>query len=102
MSTLFDNTPPRKDTFSFKWQKYKGKDIIPAWVADTEFRCAQPILDAISSYVDHGNMGYILPAHHEGAIQAVVKWLKDKHNWEIEPEWLVWTPGVVPAFNVAC
>lgn len=102
MSALFDNTPPRKDTFSFKWQKYKGKDIIPAWVADTEFRCAQPILDAISGQVEHGNMGYILPAHHEGAIQAVVRWLKDKHNWEIQPEWLVWTPGVVPAFNVAC
>ena len=101
MSALFDNTPSRKDTFSFKWQKYKGKDVIPAWVADTEFRCAQPILDAISAHVEHGNMGYILPAHHEGAINAVCRWLNDKHNWQIEPEWLVWTPGVVPAFNVA-
>ncbi|MEC8377537.1 MAG: PatB family C-S lyase [Pseudomonadota bacterium] len=102
MSALFDNTPDRKDTFSFKWKKYQGKDIIPAWVADTEFRCAQPILDALSSQIEHGNMGYILPAHHEGAINAVVRWLKDKHHWHIEPEWLVWTPGVVPAFNVAC
>lgn len=102
MNALFDNTPDRKDTFSFKWKKYQGKDIIPAWVADTEFRCAQPILDALSSQVEHGNMGYILPAHHEGAINAVVRWLKDKHDWEIKPEWLVWTPGVVPAFNVAC
>ena len=51
MTINFDQTPPRKDTYSFKWQKYKGKDIIPAWVADTEFRCAQPILDAISAQV---------------------------------------------------
>ncbi|WP_412723032.1 MalY/PatB family protein [Alteromonas sp. D210916BOD_24] len=102
MSALFDSTPSRKDTFSFKWQKYKGTDIIPAWVADTEFRCAQPILDAIKGQAEHGNLGYILPAHHQGAINAVVRWLNDKHNWHIEPEWLVWTPGVVPAFNVAC
>ncbi|GEA05273.1 aspartate aminotransferase [Alteromonas sp. KUL42] len=102
MSALFDNTPPRKNTYSFKWQKYQGKDIIPAWVADTEFRCAQPILDTLSAQIEHGNMGYILPAHHQGAINAVVRWLKDKHNWDIDPSWLVWTPGVVPAFNVAC
>jgi cystathionine beta-lyase len=102
VSALFDNTPSRQDTFSFKWQKYKGKDIIPAWVADTEFRCAQPILDAINAQVEHGNMGYNLPSHHQGAINAVCRWLKDKHDWHIEPEWLVWTPGVVPAFNVAC
>lgn len=102
MSVLFDSTPSRKDTFSYKWQKYKDTDILPAWVADTEFRCAQPILDAITHQADHGTLGYILPAHHQGAINAVVRWLKDKHNWDIEPEWLVWTPGVVPAFNVSC
>jgi len=98
----FDDTPSRKETFSFKWQKYNGKDIIPAWVADTEFRCAEPILNAISRHVDHGNLGYILPAQQTDAVNAVVRWLADKHDWKIKPEWLVWTPGVVPAFNVAC
>jgi cystathionine beta-lyase len=98
----FDDTPSRKETFSFKWQKYNGKDIIPAWVADTEFRCAEPILNAISRHVDHGNLGYILPAQQTDAVNAVVRWLADKHDWQIKPEWLVWTPGVVPAFNVAC
>jgi len=98
----FDQTPPRKDTYSFKWQKYKGKDIIPAWVADTEFRCAQPILDAISAQVEHGNLGYVLPGQHTGAINAIKRWLKDKHAWDVKTEWIVWTPGVVPAFNVAC
>lgn len=102
MTFNFDDTPSRKETFSFKWQKYNGKDIIPAWVADTEFRCAEPILNAISRHVDHGNLGYILPAQQTDAVNAVVRWLADKHNWQIKPEWLVWTPGVVPAFNVAC
>ncbi|QPL50838.1 MalY/PatB family protein [Alteromonas sp. B31-7] len=102
MTFNFDDTPSRKETFSFKWQKYNGKDIIPAWVADTEFRCAEPILNAISRHVDHGNLGYILPAQQTDAVNAVVRWLADKHDWKIKPEWLVWTPGVVPAFNVAC
>ena len=102
MTINFDQTPPRKDTYSFKWQKYKGKDIIPAWVADTEFRCAQPILDAISAQVEHGNLGYVLPSQHQGAIRAIQRWLKDKHDWDVKSEWIVWTPGVVPAFNVAC
>ncbi|MDO6567269.1 aminotransferase class I/II-fold pyridoxal phosphate-dependent enzyme [Alteromonas sp. 1_MG-2023] len=102
MTINFDQTPPRKDTYSFKWQKYKGKDIIPAWVADTEFRCAQPILDAISAKVEHGNLGYVLPGQHQGAISAIQRWLKDKHDWDVKAEWIVWTPGVVPAFNVAC
>ena len=102
MTFNFDDAPSRKETFSFKWQKYNGKDIIPAWVADTEFRCAEPILNAISRHVEHGNLGYILPAQQTDAVNAVVRWLADKHDWQIKPEWLVWTPGVVPAFNVAC
>lgn len=102
MSELFDQTPSRDGTYSFKWQKYQGKDVIPAWVADTEFRCAQPILDAIQQRVEHGNLGYVLPSQYTPAIDAVRRWLKDKHDWEIEADWLVWTPGVVPAFNAVC
>ena len=97
----FDDTPSRQDTYSFKWQKYAGQDIIPAWVADMEFRCAPAILDALSSSVDHGIMGYVLPAQYKPAIEAVQRWLEDKHDWVIDPDWLVWTPGVVPAFNIA-
>ncbi|MBU3021424.1 PatB family C-S lyase [Aestuariibacter sp. A3R04] len=102
MQFNFDETPSRRDTFSFKWQKYAGQDIIPAWVADTEFRCAPPILNALSAKIEHGNLGYVLPAQYQPAIEAVQRWLKVKHAWNIDPEWLVWTPGVVPAFNIAC
>ncbi|MEW9797105.1 MalY/PatB family protein [Alteromonas sp. CYL-A6] len=98
----FDQTPDRQDTFSFKWQKYQGRDIIPAWVADTEFRCATPILDALKARVEHGNLGYVLPAQYTPALDAVVRWLGDKHDWQIQKDWIVWMPGVVPAFNVAC
>lgn len=98
----FDQYVDRKSTFSFKWERYKGKDILPLWVADTEFKCAQPIIDALKVRAEHGVYGYHLPAEYEPANQAVVRWLADKHDWQIKPEWIVWTPGVVPAFNVAC
>ncbi|MDN4502771.1 PatB family C-S lyase [Alteromonadaceae bacterium BrNp21-10] len=99
---LFEQVPVRQDTFSFKWEKYKGKDILPMWVADTEFRCAQPILDALQQRVEHGVLGYTLPAQYTPANEAVSRWLNRQYGWQIQPEWLVWTPGVVPAFNVVC
>lgn len=102
MSQLFDHTPDRTQQHSFKWERYKGKDILPAWVADTEFRCAQPILDALQARVAHGNMGYVLPGQFQPGIEAIQRWLKDKHDWQVERNWIVWMPGVVPAFNAAC
>ena len=102
MAFNFDDTPSRDGTYSFKWQKYAGQDVLPCWVADTEFKCAPAILDALSERIDHGNLGYILPGQNVPAIEAVQRWLKDKHQWSIDSDWLVWTPGVVPAFNIAC
>lgn len=98
----FDQIIDRKSTFSFKWERYKGKDVIPLWVADSEFKCAEPIIDAIKDRTEHGVYGYHLPSEYEPANQAIIRWLADKHDWQIKPEWIVWTPGVVPAFNVAC
>ncbi|MCY7295329.1 MalY/PatB family protein [Alteromonas sp. a30] len=98
----FSHVISRDSSYSLKWQKYAGKDILPMWIADTEFRCAQPILDAIAKRIDHGILGYTLPANHEGANQAVQGWLSKRYDWKIEKNWIVWTPGVVPAFNLAC
>lgn len=98
----FDDVIDRSATHAFKWEKYKGKDILPMWVADTEFASPVAIQEALKSRCEHGLFGYTLPAHYEPANRAVQRWLADKHDWNIDPEWIVWTPGVVPAFNVAC
>lgn len=97
---IFPTLPDRKPTYSYKWEKYKGTDIIPLWVADTEFACASEILNALHERVSHGVLGYTLPAQHESANQAVVQWCKKQYGWTIKQDWIVWTPGVVPAFNV--
>ncbi|MCV2886433.1 PatB family C-S lyase [Aestuariibacter sp. AA17] len=91
----------RKETYSYKWEKYRGKDILPMWVADSEFECAEPIKHAVHQRVEHGVFGYHLPTQYEPANRAVQRWLADKHDWHIESDWIVWIPGVVPGFNVA-
>ncbi|WP_143869819.1 MalY/PatB family protein [Catenovulum sediminis] len=100
MSFDFDKIIDRKPTHSFKWDKYQDQDIIPMWVADAEFQPPQEIIDAIKERCDHGILGYTLP--YESLNQATCEWIAKEHNWHILPDWIVWTPGVVPAFNVAC
>ncbi|MBT0585267.1 MalY/PatB family protein [Alteromonas oceanisediminis] len=98
----FDSCPDRANTDAFKWKKYAGTDILPMWVADMEFTCAPSILSALRGEIDHGVLGYTLPSQHTGANQAVKHWLKQQHQWDVETDWIVWMPGVVPAFNAAC
>jgi cystathionine beta-lyase len=98
----FDQIIDRSSTNAYKWERYKDSNILPMWIADTEFRCAQPILDAIKARAEHGLLGYTLPAHAQGPNKAVIHWLAKQYGWQIEASWIVWTPGVVPAFNIAC
>ena len=63
----FDKIIDRTPSYALKWSKYKDRDILPMWIADTEFRCAEPILDALKERTEHGLMGYTLPADHVAA-----------------------------------
>lgn len=96
----FEQVVERTDTHSLKWNRYKNKDVIPLWVADSEFKSPTEIQAALAERVQHGIFGYHNPYHDEDATEAVVNWLYRRFNWQIEPKWLVWNPGVVPAFNV--
>lgn len=98
----FDHITERRNTHSMKWDKYAGRDILPMWVADMDFQCSPLILDGIKRRTEHGVLGYTRPEDYHPANQAVVDWLATQHQWQIKPEWLVWIPGVVPGFNVAC
>jgi cystathionine beta-lyase len=63
MRTAFDFDTPvdRRGTSSTKWNRYRGRDIIPLWVADMDFRCAPAIVEALRARVDHGVFGYTEP-----------------------------------------
>ena len=100
--TCFDFSIPvdRRDTASMKWDKYKGKDIIPLWVADMDFCSPPAVIEALHQRIAHGVFGYTIPPESLNA--AVVKMLQSDYGWAIDPQWLVWLPGLVTGLNVAC
>ncbi len=96
----FDTCPERTGYGSLKWDKYKGRDILPLWVADMDFVTAPEILEALQHRLDHGVFGYTIP--HEAPIEAVIKYLDRQHGYSAKATWLNFLPGLVPAINLCC
>jgi len=96
----FDSIIDRNNTGSEKWNKYKGRDIIPMWVADMDFRSPPAVIKALHDRVEHGVFGYTYP--EQGLIDAVQNALVRDYGWQIDPDWLVWLPGLVCGLNVLC
>ena len=98
MTFDFDTPIPRDQTDSQKWQKYAGRDILPMWVADMDFKCAPAILDALHERVDHGLFGYARPV--KSTVDAIVEAMERNYGWKIDASWIVWLPGLVVGLNV--
>jgi cystathionine beta-lyase len=96
----FDIPVDRGRTASIKWDKYQGRDIIPLWVADMDFRSPPAILEALHARIEHGVFGYT--AAPQTLVAAVIAHLEEEYDWTIDPRWLVWLPGLVCGLNVAC
>lgn len=96
----FDAVVERRATASMKWDKYKDKNIIPLWVADMDFRSPPAVINALQHRIDHGVFGYAVAP--ESLNQTVVEMLAAEYHWSIQPQWLVWLPGLVSGLNVAC
>ena len=99
MTYDFDTPVDRRGTDSQKWQKYAGRDILPLWVADMDFRAAPEIVAALRARIDHGVFGYARPL--PSTVDAIVAALHGRYGWSVEPSWLVWLPGLVVGLNVA-
>lgn len=103
----FDQIIDRTSTNSMKWDgmrhrltpEQQASDPLPMWVADMDFRVAQPILDAIHREAEFGVFGYGQTS--ESYIEAAVDWQRRRFNWAVRPEWLVPSSGVVNALNMA-
>ena len=94
----FDHVPERRGTDSQKWQKYAGRDVLPLWVADMDFKSAPAIIEALHARVDHGIFGYARPL--KSTNDAVVEAMDRRYGWKIDPAWIVWLPGLVVGLNV--
>lgn len=96
----FDRKIDRARTGSLKWDKYAGRDILPLWVADMDFASPPEVVDALHARAEHGVFGYTIP--YDEVTEVVLGYLRKMHGLDVEREWLVWVPGLVPALNLAC
>jgi len=101
----FETVVSRAGSCSSKWDQMKGwtpnvgGDIVPFSVADMELKNAPEIIEGIKEYVDKTILGYTNAG--EAYYDAVCGWMGRRHSWDIEPEWILGTPGVVNAFFTA-
>jgi cysteine-S-conjugate beta-lyase len=98
----FDTIPERRGTDCEKWDLY-DEDVLPLWVADMDFRSPEPVIRALAERVEHGFFGYPDDFRHTTDLHAaVVDWLAQRHSWHVQPEDLVFLPGVITGFDLAC
>lgn len=93
----FDEIVCRRRTGSYKWDTPQADDILPMWVADMDFRTAPCIIEALRRRVQHGVFGYT----KVGAdyYDALTGWFRRRHGWDINPDDVIYTSGVVPAIS---
>lgn len=103
MAYNFDEIIERKDTDSLKYdfaaRRGKPEGLLSLWVADMDFRAPQCVIDALTEKSAHGIFGY--SESREDYVEVLQSWFSRRFNWQIQPEWLVKTPGVVFAICAA-
>ena len=94
----FDTLPDRSGTWSLKWDRFAGRDVIPMWVADMDFRSPPAVVDALRARVEHGVFGYVEPGPE--LTGAIIDRLEANHGWRPDPSWFIWLPGLVSGLNI--
>ncbi len=89
----FDEIIDRRDTGSVKW--HYSDDTIPLWVADMDFKAAQPILKAIEQVAQHGILGYTKQT--AGLYEAIIGWHGSRYGLQLDKQNILFSPGVVPS-----
>ena len=94
---MLRSSDTRAQSDSDKWHKYSGRNILPMWIADTEFLAAPAILDALQERLEHGVFGY--GHRRQRFLDAIKKHCHDQYGWHIEDDWIQPLTGVVPGLN---
>ncbi len=85
---------------SLRWNRYAGRDVIPLWVADMDFPSPPAVTAALQERIAGGLFGYGQP--WPSLIDTIVAHCQRAYDWAIDPDWLVWLPGLVPGLHIAC
>lgn len=99
----FDEVINRKDTDSLKWDGYEkiylgfdAKGCLPMWVADSDFKAPQEVIDALVKTASFGIYGY--PNGSKDKLnQSIINWIEKRHDWKLKEKWIVPTEGIVSA-----
>ncbi len=102
LTALFDQPVAREHTQSLKYDgraaTFGTEDVLPMWVADMDFAVPEAISKALQTRAAHPVFGYSIAP--ESLYQALIDWLLATHDWQVQREWIVLTPGVVPSLNL--
>lgn len=103
MTYDFDKIIDRRDTGALKvdvlGERYGRSDLLPLWVADMDFETPSFITDALRRRLDHSLFGYTVEPPEYWP--AVMRWIADRHGWQVEREWLTYIPGIVKGIGMA-
>ena len=98
MTYNFDSIIERRGTNSIKWRQYP-QDVLPLWVADMDFAAPEPIRAALMRVVEQGVLGYDFPTKE--LRETVAARMQTLYGWQVSPDAVVATPGVVAGFTIA-
>jgi cystathionine beta-lyase len=97
----FDKPAGREGTDCIKYDRreetFGAKDVIPMWVADMDFNTPDFIVESLQKRLEHPIYGYSFRSTEY--FQSMIRWIKSRHNWSVEKEWISFCPGIVPALN---
>ena len=95
----FDRIIDRRGTHCAKWDKMETlfgvspDEGLAMWVADMDFQAPPSVRAALARTVEHGVFGYF---GDDAAYKAAVTgWMRTRHGWEVDPDWLSTTHGLV-------
>ncbi|WP_282942246.1 MalY/PatB family protein [Paenibacillus sp. RC67] len=103
MSNSFDRLIDRRNTRSYKWDQneklFGDSDVLSLWVADMDFPSPPAVKEALKKRADIGLYGYAIRT--DSYFESIVNWFRERHQWEIQPDWITDSPSIVTSLSLA-
>ena len=95
--TVVDRGGNRSAKYDERTKKFGTDQVIPLWIADMDFKTAQPIIDALKARAEEGIWGYT--SRPDSYFEAIRGWQKRRNGWDIDPSLMSFSLGVVQSIS---